>query len=275
MAWEKFRVVPFEVKDLQEKSDRYEFKGFASVFHTEDRVKDVVEPGAFKRTMDHNDGKFPLCWMHNREEIIGGTKMFEVDKGWFADPGYLIKGIQKAEEAYLLMKSKVIDGMSFAYRAIQKSYKGNVRHLKELAVGEITVGPRTMIAHPDALITDVKFDDNMFNEYLDKLRGIIGVKLWEDEKGWTEIKYRVRPPDDFERLRRWPIKANSIIAVGGPLKSGGGAKIQALRFLKAARWNLASAKQWVAEHKDDLKFYDVSAITSFAITNAIEERKAS
>lgn len=276
--WERFHVVPFEVKQLEEKDDRYEFKGYASIFHIPDRVKDIVHPGAFKRTMDHNNNKFPLDWMHEKKEIIGGTKVHEDKKGWAVEPGFLIKGIQRAEEAYKLMKADVVDGMSFMYRAIQKKYQGGHRHLHELAVGSLTVGPSSLICHPNALITDVKtFDPSVvFNASIDQIRNIMlgaEIKIWEDEPEFKEIRYRKRNPDDFIRLRSFwlPGHTNSIRALGGPTEAGGSVKIQALRFLKSADWTLAKAQKWVEDHQDSLKFYDITCHPHYELASLLNK----
>jgi len=154
---EKWPWVPFEVKSLEEAEDHYKFQGYASIFNTEDLVNDVVHPGAFKRTMQHRGLKgFPIVFMHDNHKIIGKAMMAEDEHGWKVQDGRLTKGVQLAEETYLNMKAGAIDGMSFAYRVVQKTFAGKIRHLKELAVSEVTLGPSSMIAHPDALVTSVK-----------------------------------------------------------------------------------------------------------------------
>jgi HK97 family phage prohead protease len=273
MELEKFHWIPFEVKTFEEKSDRYEFEGHASIFHKPDRVKDIVHPGAFKRTIDHHQGKFPLDWMHDVKNIIGGGETHEDKKGFAVSPGFLIKGIPTADNVYKLMKAKVVDGMSFMYRAIQKEYKGGYRHLREVAVASLTLGPRSMICHPDALVTNVKFYDDIFSKQTEELAAILEGKIWEDEEDWTEVRYRVKNPDDFTRIRAWWIKENSIRALGGPLKSTGKTAIQALRFLKSAGWTLTKAKDWVKEHPD-LKFYNIIAGLDYKMIEAVENIKA-
>lgn len=187
-SFQEFGIVPFETWDLKTFEDRYEFKGHASVFNTPDRIKDIVEPGAFKRTADHHKGKFPLAEMHDVKRLIGNAHVYEDKKGLVVDPGILIRGLQNAENAYLLLKNKVYDGMSFSFRPIQRHFKSGFRHLKEVAVGEITVAPRSLICHPDALITDVK----MMGETLDKY--------------YEELKLALFPQEDIEQYMERKIK---------------------------------------------------------------------
>ena len=154
---EHWPVVPFEVKTIEETKDLYKFNGYASIFDTPDLVNDVVTPGAFDRTMNNRGSKgFTIVFMHNREKLLGQAQMRPDTKGWYVDDGVLTKGVQLVDETYLHMKAGVIDGMSFAYRVVKSDIVGKLRHLKELAVSEVTLGPSSMIAHPDALVTSVK-----------------------------------------------------------------------------------------------------------------------
>jgi len=265
--WEKLPWVNFEVKSLAEDSDRYLFEGHASVFNTPDKVKDRVRPGAFKRTIDHHKGQFPLTYLHDLKNIIGGANMVEDSMGFKAEPGFILKGLPDAERIYRLMKAKVINGMSFMYRVIQYKMVDGFRDLLELHVGEVTVGPRTLICHPDALITNIKaFEVGDWDDVSD----IIGWKIWDDNPEWTEIRYRIRDPGLFLGMKRWEIQRNSIDAVGGKLKSdsNGGMVIQALRFKKEAGWTLTKAQAWVKEHSDMMKMYDLSSSLQYELCSA-------
>jgi HK97 family phage prohead protease len=157
--WE-IKTVPFQLESkLIEESDRWLFKGYASVFDVPDRGNDIVRPGAFTRTIQHHKGRFPVVFMHEKTMIIGGTSgLEENNKGLYLNPGFLLKGIQAAEETKILMDAGVVDGMSFSYRAINPVHEGKYRILREVAVGEFTVAPSSMIMHPDALIGEKLFE---------------------------------------------------------------------------------------------------------------------
>jgi len=114
--------------------------------------------------------------------------------------------------------------------------------------------------NPNALVDS--FQKGVFNEEELKVmedkffisrkeREQISEKIWEDEPDWTEIRYRVRNPDLFVRIRRAKMPGVNIFMLVGPLKTDptGGTKIQALRFPKP-EWTLATAKKWVADHPD-------------------------
>ncbi len=266
-GWENAPDYEFKVLDLKVYEDRYEFEGHASVFHAPDKIDDIVDPGAFKRTIDHHDGKFPIVEMHDKSKMVGNGFVHEDKKGLAVSPGTLIRGLPQAESAYLLLKHKVYDGMSFSYRAIQKYFRGKFRHLKEVAVGELTLAPRSMICHPDALISNVKTLEaaNILDDHLDALKGIMGLDVWEDGIQSTAIKHNLRKESDFSKLSAWWIDSGKTIqAFGGPLKDGGMIAIQSVKFDKSKGWELSRAKEWA--RSDELKFHEITAGTSFALS---------
>ncbi len=255
--WIPFHVVPFEVKQLEEKSDRYEFKGHASVFIIPDRIKDIMHPGAFKRTIDHNKGKFALDWMHIKEEIIGGTQVHEDTKGLAVEPGYLIKGIQRAEEAYKLMKAGVVDGMSFMYKAIQRKFDRGYRHLHEVRVGSLTVGPSSMICHPDALITNVKLEDLPTIE----IKNCVEAQMFE---------YNYTSSEAFKNLKSFfiPGYEYSIRGFAGITKVG--VQLKSLRFDKMAGWTEESVDDWIRSNEEELKFLDITCQVHYELARLRE-----
>src|SRR3972149_810840 len=62
------RVRPFELKALDETG---QFNGLAAVYGVADDFGDIIEPGAFTRTIQHRGGKFPMHWNHMLSEPIG------------------------------------------------------------------------------------------------------------------------------------------------------------------------------------------------------------
>jgi len=188
MSWE-YAVKDFELKTLEEKEDRFAFKGYASIFDVEDRVKDVMHKGAFKRTIDHHKGNFPLVFMHDLKDMLGGVNATEDAKGLHVD-GFLLKAIPRAMEVRELMKAGVIDGMSFAYKAIRHQYKGRQRHLMEVRMGEVTLGPKSMVVHPGTEITEVK---GLIESYNEELRNIFSLP------NRSELEHKSASPQEIVR----------------------------------------------------------------------------
>jgi len=68
----RIRSVDFRMKSL---SDAGEFEGYASVFGNEDSYGDIIEPGAFAKTLKEHgdDNPIPILWQHDTYAPIGTT----------------------------------------------------------------------------------------------------------------------------------------------------------------------------------------------------------
>lgn len=166
---------PFEIetKTLTEDAAQYTFEGYASTYGNVDRGGDVVEPGAFKKTInDHKDVGWPLIGMHDMSIILGGIKPLGDDSKGFYVKGFLVKAVQRAQEYYALMQPTpdfpkgIVNAMSIGYRSIKNTIKNNMRHLKEIAVHEITLAPWSFVMNQKAIVTEVKTDTELYKELI-------------------------------------------------------------------------------------------------------------
>jgi hypothetical protein len=159
----EFIDVPFqfESKSLTEDGT---FEGYGSMFGGEpDAYGDVVVKGAFKKTISkggRNGFGIAMLYQHDPKQPIGTWQTLrEDDKGLYVK-GKLIRGVQKADEAYLLMKENVLRGLSIGYDTIDheivedKKRNTRTRFLKEVSLWEIS--PVTFPALVRAQITNVK-----------------------------------------------------------------------------------------------------------------------
>lgn len=140
----------FDVKQMDEEGV---FEGYAAVFGNVDLQGDVIDPGAFTKTLKENS-KFPLLWQHQPDQVIGVTLEARED-----DKGLWIKGqlnllVAKAKEVYALLKQGAIRGMSIGYDTIKDAWDGKVRHLKEIKLWEPSIV--TFPANPLAGVEAVK-----------------------------------------------------------------------------------------------------------------------
>jgi HK97 family phage prohead protease len=149
-----------DVKDcrieLKAVNDAGEFEGFAATYETVDEGGDSISPGAFSKTLQEGAAELPLLWQHNPAEPIGRVRLIDSPKGLIAK-GRLILSVPKAREAYDLMKSGVVRGMSIGYRAVKEQMAGAVRRLKEIRLFEISIV--TFPMNSEALVTSVKRQD--------------------------------------------------------------------------------------------------------------------
>ena len=150
------KQVKFEVKSIDE--EKGTFEGYASVFRqTPDKVGDIVQPGAFKKTINDHNGEIPLFWMHDIMSPVGLAKVEEDGHGLKVH-GMFTRGVQKADESYLFMKQGVIKSMSIGYDVVKKELKSGVRYLQELKVPDISLVVGSFAADDQALVTAVKAD---------------------------------------------------------------------------------------------------------------------
>lgn len=145
------RAFPLTIKSLEENGT---FSGYLSVFGNEDLAGDVVQPGAFTKTLKENT-EFPLLWMHDMSEPIGVFTAVEDAKGLFIDGSLILDDdVPMAKKAYKLMKGRALRGLSMGVRIVKKDWNGPQRLLQELALMEGSVTPIGM--NLEALVTAVK-----------------------------------------------------------------------------------------------------------------------
>lgn len=117
--------------------DEGRFTGYAAVFGNVDHGNDLIEPGAFTKTLQENP-EVPILWSHDTDEPIGiSTAMVEDGRGLKVE-AQLAMDVQRAREVHALMKMGAIKGLSIGYKTVKRSFKGQVRHLQELSLGEFS-----------------------------------------------------------------------------------------------------------------------------------------
>lgn len=153
MLERKKLAFPLELKTLEEDG---RFAGYASVFNVIDNQRDVIVKGAFVDTVKNRVSDIKLLWQHQMSEPIGlFDRIFEDHKGLYVE-GRLLLGLQRAREAYTLLKQGIIGGLSIGYSAVRYTVdpKAQIRQLKAVQLWEISLV--TFPANPAALVTVVK-----------------------------------------------------------------------------------------------------------------------
>jgi len=155
------KTFPFEIKSLTEEG---QFEGYAAIFNKPDMYGEIIEKGAFTKTLKEKS-QFPVLWYHDPRNPVGIAEA-EVDQKGLKVLGQMTLEVQMAKEKLALMKQKVIRGLSIGYRTITDTWEKRVRHLKEIKLYEISLA--TFQVHPKALIRAVKSMD--FNSNLESLK---------------------------------------------------------------------------------------------------------
>ncbi len=154
--------------------DKGEFTGYASIFGNKDLGNDIIEKGAFMRSLRRKGAKkIKMLYQHDTKEPIGVFDQVKEDDDGLYVKGRLAMGTQKGREVYELMKMGAIDGLSVGYRVDSKGYdydkRKRTRNLKEVDLMEISAV--TFPMNPSARIQAVKSDMTV-REWEKKLRDV-------------------------------------------------------------------------------------------------------
>lgn len=128
-----------QVKDVAEDGT---FEGYGSIFGNLDSYGEVVEPGAFVKSLARHakeKSKPLMLWQHNPDDPIGVWDDLVEDTKGLRGTGRLLKGVRRADEAYIMLKAGAIQGLSIGYREVKVEPDGNNRRLKELDILEISI----------------------------------------------------------------------------------------------------------------------------------------
>lgn len=155
----------FVITGLKATSDNAgAFEGYVAAFNNQDQNGDIIERGAFKRTLgilretkqkNNSQYLFPLLWQHDDTEPIGGvTDAYEDDSGLHISGEYDLD-VPRGAQAYSGAKKGYLRGLSIGFRTVKSMVDAQrVRHLLELQLFEGS--PVTFPANTDAGIRTVK-----------------------------------------------------------------------------------------------------------------------
>jgi HK97 family phage prohead protease len=160
---------PFEVKNLESDGT---FTGYGSVFGNTDSYGDVVEKGAFEKSLEthRKAGRMPaLLWQHNHAEPIGvWQEMSEDDHGLLVKGRLLIDDDPLAKRAYAHLKAGSVGGLSIGYSVDKNGGEWDdedgVYRLKQVTLWETSLV--TFPANQEAQVQTVKAAD-----FIDDIRG--------------------------------------------------------------------------------------------------------
>jgi len=131
------------------------FEGYASVFGVVDQGYDVVERGAFVKSLARRKPK--MLWQHEMDKPIGVWDEVREDERGLYVKGRLLTEVAKGREALALLKAGAIDSMSIGYRTVEATMEQGdrmIRKLLEVDLFEISIVTFPML--PDAKVTGVK-----------------------------------------------------------------------------------------------------------------------
>jgi HK97 family phage prohead protease len=205
----EYKTVSFLVKSVDQ--DQGIVTGIASKFSNVDYGKDMVEPGAYKKTLADGASRmqsgrrfmYPTLWMHTPEQptggVIAGTEQadgLEVTMKYdISTNGAGIPNNPIATMVFSGFKEGYIDELSIGYIPIKYDYdKAGVRHLREIQLIEISAVTMNFAMNPEALVpaSGVK---SMFQH-----KGASGKTTWplgERDAAWDNGAAHNRIVDHF------------------------------------------------------------------------------
>lgn len=217
------------VGEFKAEGEAGEFSGYLSVYGNVDSQGEVVDKGAFSRTLNYRRQKgenIPLLLEHGKDPLQGRVPIGYLDISQVKDDekglwvkGSLALGMQRARDVYEWLKLPDLPkGLSIGFRTVRDVWEKGVRHLKELALVEgslVTIGANEL-----ALVHAVKGDDSEKAKDGSEVQSLIfpkehweGVgdcKKWAKDHGFSADKideandsFRVRQadPGGFTRMR--------------------------------------------------------------------------
>lgn len=157
METKTYSAFTFEVKEADKSTGR--FRGVASKYGVEDDYGDVIEKGAFTKTI--KERSFPVLWQHRSADVIGEGTIKEsgdeiiLDAELDMDDPVAVRALNKVQK-------KLIRGLSVGFQTIKATFEEvktdgatkYIRHIHELKLWEVSVV--TFPALSEAQITSTK-----------------------------------------------------------------------------------------------------------------------
>ena len=140
---QRVNVADFEIRET---ADGMTFEGYAAVFNSDSQPLPFIEriaPGAFRRSLQSRN-EVKLLWNHDSGEplasVRGGTlKLYEDARGLKVQA--TLANTTRGRDVSELIRSKVIDSMSFGFSVIKDSWSndGGTRTLEAVRLFEVSI----------------------------------------------------------------------------------------------------------------------------------------
>lgn len=148
------KAFSFELESADESTG--EFSGYAAVFGNRDSGNDIIEKGAFAKTIVEDFHRIKILALHNDCWLPVGKpiELREDDRGLFIRGK--ISDTSMGRDIRTLLKDGVLNELSIGYDAIEFDYdsKQDTRHLKEIKLWEVSIV--TWAMNDQAKVEEVK-----------------------------------------------------------------------------------------------------------------------
>lgn len=190
------------------------FEGYGSVFGNKDLGNDVIESGAFTKSLKRRKPQnVKLLYQHKSDMPIGVFDEIREDDHGLVVKGRLALKTQAGAEAYELLKMGALDGLSIGFRVNPKevSYdkRGNKRIIKEVDLMEVSLV--TFPMNPQATVRSVKGEEISIREWesgmrdafsLSRSEAKMAAKAVTDAFGQRDVDSNVELVDAIKNLTK-------------------------------------------------------------------------
>src|SRR5262249_9190517 len=111
--------------EIKQVSEEGTFEGILSPYGNRDSGDDIVEKGAYTKTLKESGNTRPLLWQHDPKNPIGMITLEDRPDGLWAK-GKLLMDLEQAKAAYVCIKAKVVRGLSIGFQAVKDEVKDGV-----------------------------------------------------------------------------------------------------------------------------------------------------
>jgi HK97 family phage prohead protease len=193
------------ILEVKEVTPEGTFHGIASVYGVEDLGGDVIDPGAFTKTLAEKPD-VPILWQHDAHEVIGYGSLKEwqgkviIDAQLDMDDPVAVKAHRKMKT--MMNGKRLIGGLSIGFQTVKAAFQEvvvdgaakMVRRVQELKLWEVSIVTFPML--PQAQVTRVKSlaDDARLKALEDKVSALSAAKVTPPpEPAKVEEPQRITP----------------------------------------------------------------------------------
>jgi hypothetical protein len=250
--------------EIKEISAEGTFEGILSPYTNVDEGGDTVLPGAYTKTLQEQGATRPMLWQHKSDVPIGNLTLDDRTDGLWCK-GQLLMELPEAQKAYLLIKAKIVKGLSIGFEAVKENVVNGIRQLKEIKLYEGSIV--TFPMNESALITSVKSRGETkgdFNEELTEIQlcdagyqmrcalsTALGSLIWSDLTREEKISAAETIIQQFSDayMAYLPMYLDMLTEIYGDMEMWGRKRLET----KAGRTISAATKSTITEAHEHMK----------------------
>jgi HK97 family phage major capsid protein/HK97 family phage prohead protease len=119
-----------------------------------DQGGDIIDRGAYAKTLAEKGNTRPLLWAHETGNPIGEVTLEDRSDGLYITKGQLMMDLPEGQRIFKLIQSGIVKGLSIGFRSVREKFIDGATHLQEISLYEASACLFPM--NENALITSVK-----------------------------------------------------------------------------------------------------------------------